>query len=434
MIVSSAKKRLRTSAIFALLLPGAVTAAPSLIPEFRLELNSRLAFHTFAPQDLASHRHTLELEQKFKMREWTAVIGAQGYAETAFSSSARYGGEVARNESQEVVPRDIYVQYKGPGVLVKAGNQQVVWGEAFGFYFADIINPKDTRDFGLGDLTRQRIPIPMLDAKFIGSKTTLELVYIPKPYFNKVPSQGNDFHTSYQALFGGAAIPVTDERTLPLALENGEVGARVGTKLGPVDMGVFYFNYHDREPKYQLLSTEDVPPVVTFAGQHARLQTVGTTGATELGPWVLRWEALYSWNRFFSFIDQGFYNTFSTQETTAVLGVEYSAVADWRLGFQASNAYLTDVPEGTFTPRHRPLLTALIAGPLIKDQSIDLMFTFVPTDSSSLVQVKYLVPLTSRIELNFGADLLLGEPATQFGRFRNASRGYVLLKAFLAGT
>jgi hypothetical protein len=47
------------------------------------------------------------------------------------------------------------LQYKRNKFQLRFGNQQLVWGEAFGFFFADIINPKDTREFGLGgDLHR----------------------------------------------------------------------------------------------------------------------------------------------------------------------------------------------------------------------------------------------------------------------------------------
>ena len=46
---------------------------------------------------------------------------------------------------------------------VRVGNQSVVWGEAFGAYYADIVNPKDLRQSALGDVATWRLPIPMVN-------------------------------------------------------------------------------------------------------------------------------------------------------------------------------------------------------------------------------------------------------------------------------
>jgi hypothetical protein len=140
------------------------------------------------------------------------------------------------------------------------------------------------------------------------------------------------------------------------------------------------------------------------------LNTVGLTAATELAPFVFRTEALH---------------TAPKHETVGVLGIDYTQIANWRLGAQFSDTYLFD---------HHFLVTVLAAGPVFGQTNLDLMLSYVPTDGSSLAQIKYLVPLASRIELVIGADILLGGGNTQFGRFRDASRGYVLLKGYLMGT
>lgn len=402
--------------------------------EFRMELNSRLAYHVFEPRDLASHRHTLDVEQRGKWGRWSAVAAAQLLAETAFASNPRYSMEVAQSQSQELTARDVYVQYKDPSWHIRIGNQQVIWGEAFGFYFADIINPKDRRDFGLGELGRQRIPVPMLNAKFILDKSSFQLVYIPKPYFNKEPFQGSDFGNTYRQLFSSVQITTRDERSLPLAWENGEVGLRTTRDLGGIDISGFYFTYHDRAPNYHLNVVSPDPLTLELTGFHPRLDTFGGTATAELNPFVFRLEGIHTVGRGFDFNDNGTYATATSNETTAVVGVDYTGVPAWRFGIQASDSYLSKYIPHALVDRHRPLLTTLVSGPVFRDQNLELILSYVPTDGSSLAQLRYLTPLSSRIELMFGADVLMGGERSSFGRFKSASRGYVLLKGYLMGT
>ena len=103
---------------------------------------------------------------------WSLLAGARGYAEAAYGANrGRYSDAVRERDSHELLMRDFYLEYKSGTALVRLGNQQVVWGEAFGFYFADIVNPKDLREYGLGDLTDQRLQVPMLNAKLLFSRT-----------------------------------------------------------------------------------------------------------------------------------------------------------------------------------------------------------------------------------------------------------------------
>ncbi len=432
MTACSIKNLWRISWLFGFLTSTAHAAA-DYEAFYRLELNSRLAYHLFAPQDLASHRHTLDLEQRVKSGPWAAVLAAQVLAETAYASNPRYD-QVARSSSQELSARDIYLQYKDPNWLIRAGNQQVIWGEAFGFYFADIVNPKDRRDFGLGELSRQRIPVPMLQLKHLFGKSSAQLIYIPKPYFNKEPYTGSDFGNVYRDLFPEGKVNVSDERSLPLVDQNGEAGFRATTMIRGVDLSAFYFYYHDRMPNYRLSVTNPSPLELNLDGYHSRIHTGGITATTEIAPFVFRMEGLHTVDRQFDSVRDGTYSAARSGETTAVLGVDYTKIANWRLGMQLSDTYLTENIPGSLTPKNRPLLTWLLSGPIYREQTLEVILSYVANDGSSLAQIRYLTPLSSQIELLFGADILMGGSQSQFGRFKSASRGYVLLKGYLLGS
>jgi len=419
MTACSTKRLSPNSWLFLLIACSSAFAVRDYDAEFRLELNSRLAYHVFAPQDLASHRHTLDLEQRFKADEFSGVVGVQALAETAYAANPRYDSDVAKAQSQELVARDIYLQYKDRRWLVRAGNQQVIWGEAFGFYFADIVNPKDRRDFGLGDLSRQRLPVPMLQVKHIFDKSSIQAIYIPKPFFNKEPYRGSDFGNIYPEL------PISDDRSMPLAWHHGEAGVRMTREVMGVDFSTFFLYYHDRAPNYRLTGNG-------LEGFHERLHSFGATATAEMAPFVFRMEGLHTIGRLFDTVVDNQFLSLPSRETTGVLGVDLTSIPNWRVGVQASDVYLSQEIPGV--DQHRPLLTVLMSGPVYRDQTVEVILSYVPTDGSSLAQFRYLTPLSSRIELLFGADVLMGGSQSQFGKFKSGSRGYVLLKGYLMGT
>lgn len=434
---SSTKSRWPNKAAWltGIFLAAGPASASSLVLDTRMELNSRLAYHLIGQKDLASHKHMLEFDQKAKFNDWQAIAGFRAFAEVAFASNTgRYDSSVAKTESSDLMPNDIYVQYKTPSLLARVGYQQVVWGEAFGFYFADVVNPKDTRDFGLGDMNKQRLTVPMVNLKYVLDHGALQLVYIPKPYFNRTPAMGTDFGNYYASLFPQGKLTVSDSRTLPLALENGEVGLRATTSFRGVDMAAFYFNYHDRAPNFRMSLVSPSPLEAHLEGFHPRIQTLGVTATAEQEPFLYRLEALSTFDKLVDAASAGSYTSHMTNELVGVLGVDFTKITNWRLGLQVSETYHTRAIANAITPQSRPLVTLHASGPIFREQNLEVIFTYAPNDGSILNQLRYLVPVSSRIELLFGADLLLGSPQSQFGRFESASRGYVLLKGYLMGT
>ncbi len=439
MIVSSTKKpcRIKTALVAAFVTASATgSSASRLTFDTRMELNSRLAYHLVTPHDLASHRHWLEFDQKAKWGDWSAIAGLRAFAEVAYASNSRYEMTVAKTESSEIVPNDIYVQYKSPSFVARVGNQQVVWGEAFGFYFADVVNPKDARDFGLGDMNKQRLAVPMVNLKYLHDDFALQGIYIPKPYFNRTPAMGTDFGSFYSQLFPQGKLSVADTRTVPLALSNGEYGLRASTTWRGIDLAAFYFNYFDRSPNYKFTMVNPIPGQMEarLDGFHPRIQTMGVTLSTENEPFLFRFEALGTFDRYVDAALPGSYTSQRTNELIGVLGVDYTKITNWRLGVQVSENHLTEEIVGGITPRNRPLLTFHVSGPIYQQQNLEVIFSYAPRDGSSLGQIRYLVPVSSRIEFLFGADLLLGRDSSSFGRFNAASRGYVMLKGYLMGT
>jgi hypothetical protein len=404
---------------------------------YSLRMSARTAFHLTSAADLASNRYTLEGEQHIKRGSFSSVIAARAYADSAFAMNPRYNAPVREIESQEFTPRDVYLQYKGHGLQLRLGNQQVVWGESYGFFFADIVNPKDTREGGLGgDLAAQRIAIPMVNLLWFLGNGSLQLIYIPKPFLNMTPAQGSDFAPALADLFPGATLTISDERIRPMALDQSEVGVRGSYLLAGWDMGLFFFNYFDRRPSYRpVFNGTDV----TLRGVHDPIQSFGLTGTKDLDTWVARFELLYTRNRpVDAYVPnavnptQSFYTGLS-DEFVGVLGLDYTQWREWHLSVQvAQDSYLRSIA-GSFIPQHATNLSVVLGGTLFHNHEMNVIASYTPNDGSSLWQFSYMIPVSSRLEASFGAYLFEGGASSQYGAFSRANRAYLQLKGYFGG-
>lgn len=402
---------------------------------YTLRFTSRAGIHLTNAADLAINRHTLEVEQTIKAwNSWSAVVGGRVYADSAFSMNDRYNAPVRGIESQEFAPRDLYLQYKGHGIQFRLGNQQVVWGESFGFFFADIVNPKDTREGGLGgDLAAQRIMTPIANLTWLLGDHSLQFVFIPKSFGNLTPAPGSDFAPPFSSFFPTTTFSVQDDRIKPTALSNSEFGFRGTTMIKGWDLSAFYLYYFDRRPSYR---PEVNGSSILLRGVHDPLSSFGITGTKDLDTWVTRFELLYTRNRPVDAYDPtqatpqlNYYSTLS-DEIVGVLGFDYTQWRDWRLTLQvAQDSYFKNIP-GALIRQHSTNLSVILGGTLFHNHELTLIASYCPNDGGSLSQILYMVPLSNRLEATFGAYLFAGPPGSQYGGFQSANRAFVQLRAF----
>ena len=97
---------------------------------------ARLAEHLNGPGDTASERVSVAFDQRAQFSSrWTGTFGFSAWDDEVYDGAPkRYPSTVAAQDSRDVRFRDVFVQYQSNHVFLKVGNQQVVWGEAFGYF------------------------------------------------------------------------------------------------------------------------------------------------------------------------------------------------------------------------------------------------------------------------------------------------------------
>ena len=152
---------------------------------------------------------------------------ARGFYDTVFDVNHFYPGDVRTNEGHQIALRRAVVTFGGPGWTIHAGRQQVVWGEAVGMFIADVVNPKDYRQFLIPDFDDIRIPLWAIDAeKSLGAAGRLELFWTPDLRTSEIPVPGSEF-TFFQPASSLPTDTVYERRPAPLAIAAWESVIRV---------------------------------------------------------------------------------------------------------------------------------------------------------------------------------------------------------------
>lgn len=148
--------------------------------------------------------------------------------------------------------RELYVNYETERWEIRAGKQQIVWGEAAGFRMSDIVNPLDYSFFYFfPDWEEIRIPLWTLKVtRRIGVAHSLELIWLPGKFDNgfepnKLAISGANWHfPGFDPFSLGAYNASKPDNTE----DNHEWGARFKYLAGSLDTSLFFFYGRMRGP------------------------------------------------------------------------------------------------------------------------------------------------------------------------------------------
>lgn len=401
---------------------------------FNGDFSELYAQHVHDPYDEASNSYVLRLQQTADLNDsWSAVLGARASVETLYLTHPKqYPDDLASKDSQEVLLRDAYLQYRADHLLVRVGNQQVVWGEAFGLFYADIVNPKDLREGSFGDFSENRFAIPIVNAKLIFGSFWTQAILVPQPQFSKLPLPGSDFAFPFQRYVSVPNISIHREQSLPWEMENLEVGNRTGFLWNKLDFSLFYFNYFDRNP-YYLLDSQSTLQNLVLDERHSRVESYGATASLEANGYVLRFEGLMTKNRVFPKLSAGALDQLKADDQIYVAGVDFPTWNKINWGLQWSQNQVMSEAGGLFRSRIESLASLHLQYAFFKEQTLDLIYNYATEDGGQRFQMEYLLPLSNKSEIRLGVQGFDGPESSEFGQFRGATRAYLTIKAYFQG-
>ncbi len=330
--------------------------------------------------------------------------------------------------STELELRELYVEASvGPAYLT-IGKQQIVWGKSDGLKVLDVVNPQDFREFILDDFESSRIPLWTFNAELPIRDATLQVLWIPDPTYHDLAELDGTFALTTPRFTPrpppGVPIIVRDPDRPRRLLRDSDAGFRISTFWKGSDLSLNYlYHYHDAPILFRVPPSAPAAPIVVTPGWE-RTHTMGGTFSRAIGDFVVRSEAAYSSDRFFSTADPTEPDgVIDTGEVAYVLGLDWYGVRESLLSFQLFQSWLLSDANGLARDPLDTNVSLLVRRNFLQTTlTLDAIGIHNINDGDGLVRLSGSYEIQDGLELEAGLDLFYGRSEGAFGQFDSRDR------------
>lgn len=408
---------------------SAARAASSPVYAFALQYDGQINAYSKNDNSGSGQINRLRLEQSADFtKEFSGLFQVSTSSNSyAFDAKTTYDVNPTSQNIFEVFPSDFYIQYKTSNFLIRTGYQQVVWGEAFGLFYSDFINPKDLRLSPFTSPEKQRRSLPMLNLKTLFGSSSFQVIATASPDYDILPPLGRQLSKDNLAALGVSQWSIT-KAAHPALFSKPEYGAKLNSSFWGMDLSGYYMTYDDRLPYYQLTSISGVPTTGVLEEKHQRISSSGVTLAANAFDFVLRAEALKNQNKKFNTLVAGL-GTADSDESVSVIGIDTPSFNNYIFSLQFSDSALNKYDTALTRPKYQSLWSTRLTKSLSKQMSWELSTIYAPYDQGGMAHFEFVWPKSKIIEIKFGYEQSFGPRSSDFGRNYDLSALYVNLTA-----
>lgn len=336
--------------------------------------------------------------------------------------------QVQKKDDFDVYLGENYLKYKSSNFVLQVGYQEVVWGEAFGFNYADIIGPKDLRETLYTEVSDARLPLLLVNGKtfftsgdFSGS---LQLLYSPEPKFSK---------TLPLEVFAGELVPQTTinvkkEKT-PKIFDTSEFGGKLSMSYAGLDMSAYTYSYLSRDPHYILVSGSATE--LNLAEKHTKVQSYGLSFAKAFFDFVFRTDIVQTKDRMVNFISpQGLLFAYATTALDTVVSVDTPTYSGYSGVFIFAKSSLGDYELQSFREKDEKYAIVKLSKDLGSDKSMDVSYTHAFSNSGHAVQTALNWPINNTTDIKIGGQFYFGDDSSNLNKLKNISSVFFSLKNY----
>ena len=350
----------------------------------------------------------------------TDLIGDLEPGRPAQSSVARPTRRWWPIDRTEAEIRELYVDVPINKWLIRAGKQQVVWGQADGLKVLDLVNPQSFREFILADFEDSRTPLWMvnLEGPFVFGMD-LQLLWIPDTSAHELPESGAPFAFTLPSVTGVDVI--IEEPDLPRDyLKDSDAGVRLSGFWGGWDLGFYYlYHYNDFPTISRSFAASLTGPQLRISPKYERTHVAGGSVSNAFGDFTLRGEIGYSTDRFFSVDD---FNDFDglarLGELSYVFGVDWSGLPETFVSMQIFQSMVDADPTGLRRQRFETSASLLVRREFMNDSLVfSLLWLHGVNQSDGLVRSRLEYDVDDSVNVWIGFDVFYGNKDGLFGQF-----------------
>jgi len=397
------------------------------------DFRNETAYRIDKPHHFSKIKNSLNLKASGKLSSNSSYfIGTRFSYDAVFDLTDNYNNNVENDQRVMADVRDAYFDLGFGNFDLRLGNQQIVWGQAVGLFFADIVNPKDLREYILPDLDQIRIPVLAANIEYYYNSLYFQIIFIPFPEFNEFGKQGSEFDFSKPLYDQNADIILNDPLEPSNSLDNSELGFRISKLTDGWDYSLFYlYDIYNFPVSYRTISLNPPgsqhPATITYLPEYERMHRVGSTFSKEIMDAILKGEFIYTDKMFFQSSDNADLDGIEKSDSFDwLLGVDYTFFNSLETNFQLMQNIILDY-KSSMTQREYTTAFSIWLKTGFFENLIEPELFFV----SSLNQRDYLFrpKITynhnDRVKFRFGADIFYGEMDGTFGIFDENDRVYL---------
>lgn len=355
----------------------------------------------------------------------TWKLGGRINYDPIYDLADTYPHAVRSDQRFEVMIREAYMDFSSADWDFRLGRQHVIWGEMVGLFFADVVSAKDMRQFILPDFDALRIPQWAARAEYFQGDFHAEGVWIPYMSYDNIGKPGAEFYPLNPSDVAGFQTVIAEEKQ-PVGLGNAAYGIRLSTLKDGWDVSGFYYTANDPSAAFSRQIALLPNPTITYQPIHERIHQLGATLGKDLGPMVLKAEAIYTKDKLFSTTSATDADGLVKQNMLDyIVGLEWSFPQETRFNVQFFQRWLPHhnadiVPDKTESGISL-LLSTQALHPRLEPEML-LVRSLNRDDWSA--QFKLTWKLDGNWRLAAGADIFEGPATGLFGGFDNKDRVY----------
>lgn len=409
-------------AVLAVCLPFSLQA--ELNTSVRGYLSAKGNYYTKNAEEDFGQRARAQLEQETKLQENLVLVN-----QVRFTYSSLYT-DVSKNQSsddkntREIYLGDNYIKYKSSSWVLQTGYQDVGWGEAFGFNYADIVNPKDLRETFYTDYADSKLPLFLVNFKYFFENGSMQLIYSPEPRFSRsLPVD----------LFTRGVLPQTNIKTnleeSPDFFKQNEYGGKLSSSFWGIDASIFYFSYIDRDASYILKSATLTN--VELDETHSRVKSAGfSVASTIYDNFVFRTDFIHTQDKKINSVSGFSLLNTPVDMTNIVASLDTPTYNNFSAVLVLATSRLSEDLVQAFREKNQTYSIAKISYDLGLEKTIDLSYTHEFDQKGHAVQSLFTWPVNETFEIRVGAETYWGDQYSQLNKIKNISNVFFGIKNY----
>jgi hypothetical protein len=340
---------------------------------------------------------------------------------------------------------DWHGRLAGARLDVRAGKQQIVWGQSLGLRVLDVVNSQDYREVILDDLVDARVPTLALRADAVVRGLSLQGLLLPDFEPDLWPAIESEYALDAAVpgllpdlaplpadplLAGGGPLFQLgdDRRPHDWRFESLGYGLRIGGALGGFDLAVYGLDRVDPSPvTRRRVSSIAVPgvgaaPLNLLDIDYARVRSIGLSFARPLGDFALWGEGMLSHGRAFAVEDVAEPDGWVERPDLAyALGLDWHGSESWFVNLQWIENRRYGPSHGIEVDRVRRYASLLLRAELWNGRVAPELFVLTGlSEREAMIRPQLEWRVNDRLSVAAGADLWTGPPDGLLGQYAHS--------------